>query len=170
MQLLLETLLHDTTRAEAQHRMMSSVLEHPEASHSNICTLREQNECLIYQNSLVFFLITWFTHSDLGLPWSCWSHREWTGSFTCMQNRHREWLEQFGRAEMLRGLRKFLGRDKSEGHSIDHLKKRRARRGSGQCSALKTNMSNVLRADLEPVWDEEKHVWSFLSTVVPSGA
>ena len=43
---------------------------------------------------------------------------------------------QLGRAELLRGLRTFLNMDRSEHHSIDHLKERGVEKGSGRHSTL----------------------------------
>ena len=43
---------------------------------------------------------------------------------------------QLGRAEVLRGLRKFLNMDRPEHHSIDRLKERGVEKGSGRHSTL----------------------------------
>ena len=43
---------------------------------------------------------------------------------------------QLGRAEVLRGLRNFLNKDRPEHHSIDHLKERGVEKGRGRHSTL----------------------------------
>ena len=43
---------------------------------------------------------------------------------------------QLGRAEVLRGLRNFLNRDRPEHHSIDRLKDRGVEKGSSRHSTL----------------------------------
>ena len=64
---------------------------------------------------------------------------------------------QFGRAEVLRGLRNFLNMDRPEHHSTDRLKEGGVEKGSGRHSTLQgrersafnqANIGNVSRANL----------------------
>ena len=50
---------------------------------------------------------------------------------------------QFGRAEVLRGLRNFLNMDRPEHHSIDHLKERGVEKGNGRHSTLQGREQSV---------------------------
>ena len=50
---------------------------------------------------------------------------------------------QFGRADMLRGFRNFLNRDRPEHPSIDRLKERGEEKGSGRHSALQGRERSV---------------------------
>ena len=87
---------------------------------------------------------------------------------------------QFGRAEVLRGLRNFLNTDKPEHHSIDRLKERGVEKGSGRHSTLQgrersvfnqTNTGTVSRATLGGLLrDRTERVWAFLSATMPSWA
>ena len=85
---------------------------------------------------------------------------------------------QLGRVEVLRGLRKFLNRDKPEHHSIDRLKEREVEKGSGRHSILQgqersvfkqTNIGTVSMATLERLLrDGAERVWAFPSARMPS--
>ena len=85
---------------------------------------------------------------------------------------------QLGRAEVLRGLRNFLSRDKPEHHSTDRLKERGVKKGSCRHSTLQgrqrsvfnqENIGTVSRATLERLLrDGPERVWAFPSATVPS--
>ena len=74
-------------------------------------------------------------------------------------------------AEVLRGLRNFLNKDKPEHHSIDRLKERGVEKGSGRHSTLQcrersvfnqTNIGTVSRAALGRLLsDGAERVWAF---------
>ena len=85
---------------------------------------------------------------------------------------------QFGRAEVLRGLRNFLNMDRPEHHSIDRLKERGAEKGSGRRSFLhgrkrsvfnQTNIGTVSRATLVRLLrDGAERMWTFPRATMPS--
>ena len=85
---------------------------------------------------------------------------------------------QLGRAEVLRGLRNFLNKDRPEHHSIDRLKERGVEKGSGRHSGLRgrersvwnqTNIGTVSRATLGRLLkDGVERVWAFPSATMPS--
>ena len=85
---------------------------------------------------------------------------------------------QFGRAEVLRGLRNFLNMDRPEHHSIDRLKERGVKNGSGRHSTLQGRERSVLnqatigtvsRATLGRLLREGvERVWAFQSATMPS--
>ena len=87
---------------------------------------------------------------------------------------------QLGRAEVLRGLRKFLNMDRPEHHSIDRLKERGVEKGSGRHSTLQgrersvfkqTNSGTVSMATLGRLLrDWAERVWAFPSATMPSWA
>ena len=85
---------------------------------------------------------------------------------------------QFGRAEVLRGLRNFLNRDRPKRHSIDRLKERGVEKESGGHSTLRrrersvfnqTNISTVSRATVERLLrGGAERVWPFPRATMPS--
>ena len=85
---------------------------------------------------------------------------------------------QLGKAEVLRGLMKFLNMDRPEHHSIDRLKEREVEKGSGRHSTLHgrersvfnlANIGTVLRATLGRLLrDVAERVWAFPSATIPS--
>ena len=85
---------------------------------------------------------------------------------------------QFGRAEVLRGLRNFLSTDKPEHHITDRLKERGVEKGSGRHSTLQgrerslfnqANIGTVSRATLGRLLrDGAERVWAFPSATMPS--
>ena len=87
---------------------------------------------------------------------------------------------QFGKVEMLRGLRNFLNMDRPEHHSKDCLKERGVENESSQYSALQgrewsefnqTNICTVLRATLRRLQiDRVEQMWAFPSATMPSWA
>ena len=85
---------------------------------------------------------------------------------------------QFGRAEVLRGLRNFLNMDRPGHSSIDRLKERGVEKGSVRHSTTlqgrersvfnQTHIGTVWRATLGRLpRDREKLVWAFPSTTMP---
>ena len=87
---------------------------------------------------------------------------------------------QLGRAEVFRGLRNFLNRDRPEHHSTDRLKERGVEKGSGRHSTLHgrersvfnlANVGTVSRATLGKLLrDGTERVWAFPSDTMPSCA
>ena len=87
---------------------------------------------------------------------------------------------QLGRAEVLRGLRNFLNTDKPEHHSIDRLKEREVKKGSGRHSTLQgwklsvfnqANIGTVSMATLGRLLrDGAERIWTFPSATMPSWA
>ena len=85
---------------------------------------------------------------------------------------------QLDRAEVLRGLRKFLNTDKPEHHSIDAPKERGVEKGIGRHSTLQgrersvfnqANIGTVSRATLGRLLrDGSERVWAFSSATIPS--
>ena len=83
---------------------------------------------------------------------------------------------QFGRSEVLRGLRNFLNTDRPEHHSIDRPKERGVEKGSGRHSILQgrersvfnqTNIGTVSRATSGRLLrDGAERVWAFPSTTI----
>ena len=102
-----------------------------------------------------------------------------TGRQTGKHSRHHIWSAA-GRAEMLRGLRNFLNKDKLEHHSTDCLKERGVEKGSGQYSTLQgrqrsvfnqANIGTVSRATLGRLLrDGAERVWAFPSATMPPWA
>ena len=84
---------------------------------------------------------------------------------------------QFGKAEVLRGLRNFHKMDRPEHHSTDRLKERGVEKGCGLNSALRcrersvfnqTNIGTVLRTTLGRLLrDGAKRVWAFPNAMMP---
>ena len=100
-------------------------------------------------------------------------------------NRQTDWqaeqTSQFHRAEVLTGLRNFRSKDRPDHHSVDHLKERRARKGSSWQSILRqwdwfVQEWFVLRPIIalflgKLVGDSRigtKGVWTFPSFMMPS--
>ena len=85
---------------------------------------------------------------------------------------------QFGRAQVLRGLRNSLNIDRPEHHSTDHPKERGVEKGSGRHSTLQGreqsvfNQANIATVSRETLGrllrDRVEHVWAFQSATMPS--
>ena len=85
-----------------------------------------------------------YCHNLAGVSWNEWAERlASTADITSGL--------QLNRAEVLRGLRNFLNRDRPEHHSIDRLKERGVEKGSGRHSTLWGRERSVLQPNFGTV-------------------